>query len=96
MLFAKCQPFFFQDSMHQMIIFSYRLAFHEFINNEDIRKLFVFIRPPRQVVASLQPPTDITTKSVFFLKNNVGVKLTKDNMGESITNGVLTQWEMWK
>lgn len=61
----------------------FRLAFHEFINNEDVRRLFVYIRPPRQIIASLQPAQDLKAKSVFFLKNNVGVKLTKENMGES-------------
>ena len=61
-----------------------RLAFHEFVNNEDIRRLFVYIKPPKQIVASLQPPLDLQAKSVFFLKNNTGVKLTKENMGKTI------------
>ncbi|KAI0240669.1 Dynein beta chain, flagellar outer arm [Lamellibrachia satsuma] len=61
-----------------------RLAFHEFLNNEDVRRLFIYMRPPRQIVASLQPPHDLKTKSVFFIKNNIGVKLTKDNMDDEI------------
>jgi dynein heavy chain len=69
------------DKSFFLIFFPNRLAFHEFINNEDVRRLFVYIKPPRQIIASLQPAQDLKTKSVFFLKNNVGVKLTKDNMG---------------
>ena len=57
------------------------MSFHAFINNEDVRRLFVYVRPPRQLIASLHPPYDLKAKSVFFLKNHVGVKLTKDNMG---------------
>lgn len=59
-----------------------RLAFHEFLNNEDVRKLFVYVRPPKQLIACLTPPHDMQAKSIFFLKNNAGVKLTKENMGE--------------
>lgn len=61
-----------------------RLAFYEFINNEDVRRMFVFIRPPRQIIASLQPPHDLKYKSIFFLKSNTGTKITKDNISESL------------
>ena len=60
----------------------FRLAFYEFINNEDVRRLFVFVRPPRQIIASLIPPHDLKYKSIFFLKSNAGTKLTKDNIGK--------------
>ena len=59
----------------------FRLAFYEFINNEDIRRLFVFNRPPKQIIASLIPPHDLKYKSIFFLKCNAGTKLTKENIG---------------
>ena len=62
--------------------FFFRLAFYEFINNEDVRRLFVYVRPPRQIIASLIPPHDLRYKSIFFLKSNAGTKLTKDNIGE--------------
>ena len=61
-----------------------RLAFHEFLNNEDVRRLFVYVRPPKQLTASLHPPHVLATKSIFFLKNNVGVKLTKENIIEEV------------
>ncbi|CAH1797693.1 unnamed protein product [Owenia fusiformis] len=61
-----------------------RLAFHEFINNEDVRRLFVFIRPPKQIIASLQPPHDLTFKSIFFMKCGSGNKITKENIREEV------------
>ncbi|KAH9514965.1 hypothetical protein Btru_021540, partial [Bulinus truncatus] len=57
-----------------------RLAFYEFVNNEDIKKLFVYKSHARQIIASLQPPSELHSKSIFFLKCNPGTKLTKDNM----------------
>ncbi|VDI06318.1 Hypothetical predicted protein, partial [Mytilus galloprovincialis] len=57
-----------------------RLAFYEFINNEDVRCLYVFNRPPKQIVASLIPPHEMKYKSIFFLKCNAGTKLTKENI----------------
>ncbi|XP_064650622.1 uncharacterized protein LOC135502065 isoform X3 [Lineus longissimus] len=61
-----------------------RLAFHEFMNNEDVRRLFVFIVPPRNIVASLHPPPELKSKSIFFLKTGNGTKLTKDNMSDEV------------
>ncbi|PVD27606.1 hypothetical protein C0Q70_12770 [Pomacea canaliculata] len=61
-----------------------RLAFYEFVNNEDVKRLFVYIRPPRQLTASLLPPADLKSKSIFFLKCNPGTKLTKDNIDEEV------------
>ncbi|XP_056010102.1 uncharacterized protein LOC125667097 [Ostrea edulis] len=60
-----------------------RLAFYEFINNEDVRKLFVYSKE-RQIVASLIPPFDLKYKSIFFLKCNAGTKLTKENIGNEV------------
>ncbi|XP_052060514.1 uncharacterized protein LOC127700861 isoform X4 [Mytilus californianus] len=61
-----------------------RLAFYEFINNEDVRCLYVFNRPPKQIVASLIPPHEMKYKSIFFLKCNAGTKLTKENIGKEV------------
>ncbi|XP_052258855.1 uncharacterized protein LOC127863384 isoform X2 [Dreissena polymorpha] len=61
-----------------------RLAFYEFINNEDVRRMFVYIRPPKQLIASLQPPHDLKYKSIFFLKSNTGTKITKDNIMDEV------------
>ncbi|KAL3885754.1 hypothetical protein ACJMK2_025795 [Sinanodonta woodiana] len=61
-----------------------RLAFYEFINNEDCKRLFVYVRPPRQLTASLIPPHDLKFKSIFFLKSTAGTKLTKDNIGNEV------------
>ncbi|XP_053409232.1 uncharacterized protein LOC123561373 isoform X4 [Mercenaria mercenaria] len=61
-----------------------RLAFYEFINNEDVRKMFVFIKPPCQIIAALQPPHDLKYKSIFFLKSNTGTKITKDNISDEV------------
>ncbi|KAK2144654.1 hypothetical protein LSH36_739g00023, partial [Paralvinella palmiformis] len=73
-----------EDIKNMLLNDENRLAFHEFLNNEDIRRLFVYLRPPRQIVASLQPPHDLSYKSVFFLKANPGIKLNKDNMDEEV------------
>lgn len=62
--------------------FIFRLAFYEFINNEDVRCLYVFNRPPKQIIASLIPPHELKYKSIFFLKCNAGTKLTKENIGK--------------
>ena len=59
-----------------------RWSLNQFVNNEDVRKLFIYVRPPRQLVASLQPPYDLKSKNIFFMKTNVGVKLTKENIGK--------------
>lgn len=58
-----------------------RLAFHEFIKNEDTRCLYIYVIPPRQMRASLASPHGFTSKFIFFMKNQ-GVKLTKENIGE--------------
>nr|XP_022320176.1 dynein beta chain, flagellar outer arm-like isoform X6 [Crassostrea virginica] len=60
-----------------------RLAFYEFINNEDVRKLFVYNKE-KQIIASLIPPFDLKYKSIFFLKCNAGTKLTKENIGNEV------------
>ena len=53
----------------------------EFCNNEDVRRLFIFTREPKNtLVASLSPPAGLRTKAVFFLKTNQASKLTKDNV----------------
>jgi dynein heavy chain len=58
-----------------------RHSFLEFCNNEDVRRLFIFTREPKNtLVASLNPPTGVRTKAVFFLKTNQASKLTKDNI----------------
>ncbi|XP_069118815.1 uncharacterized protein [Argopecten irradians] len=61
-----------------------RLAFYEFINNEDVGRLFVFSRPSKQITASLIPPHDLKYKSIFFLKCKAGTKLTKENIGNEV------------
>ncbi|XP_055866060.1 uncharacterized protein LOC106055129 isoform X2 [Biomphalaria glabrata] len=61
-----------------------RLAFYEFVNNEDIKKLFVYKSHGKQITASLQPPSEIHSKSIFFLKCNPGTKLTKDNIENEV------------
>ena len=51
------------------------------MNNEDVRRLFVFVRSQRHLVASLSPPNVMQTKAIFFLKKNAQIKLTRDNLG---------------
>jgi len=58
-----------------------RLAFHEFIKNEDTKSLFVYVIPPRKLVASLKAPHGLQGKSIFFMKSQ-GAKLTRDNIGK--------------
>lgn len=60
-----------------------RLAFHEFIKNEDIKSLYVYVKPPRQIIASLKAPHTLHSKSIFFMKSQ-GAKLTRDNIGKSM------------
>ncbi|KAK6172547.1 hypothetical protein SNE40_016179 [Patella caerulea] len=61
-----------------------RLAFYEFINNEDVKRLYVYKRPPRNITASQLPPYDLQSKCIFFLKCNSGTKLAKDNMDQEV------------
>jgi len=61
----------------------YRLVFSEFFTNEDARRMFVYICPPRQIFASLSPPHDYRGKIVVFYKKNAGVKLSENNIGIS-------------
>jgi hypothetical protein len=67
--------------MELKLLFLYRLAFSEFFANEDARRLFLFVCPPRQIFASLNPPRDARGKLILFFKKNPGVKLTADNIG---------------
>lgn len=71
-----------EDLKHMFSNDENKLAFHEFFNNEDVRRLFVYVKPSKQLVASLQPPHDLKFKSIFFLKNSTGIKLTKENLSE--------------
>ncbi|XP_070202269.1 uncharacterized protein [Littorina saxatilis] len=73
-----------EDLKNMMTNDDNRLAFYEFVNNEDVKRMFVYIRPPRQITASLQPPHDLKAKSIFFLKCNPGTKLTKDNLDNEV------------
>ena len=59
-----------------------RLAFHEFIKNEDSKSLYIYVKPPRKIIASLKPPHGLHSKSIFFMKSQ-GAKLTRDNMSKS-------------
>jgi hypothetical protein len=63
------------------LIFVCRLVFSEFFMNEDARRMFIYVRPPRQIFASLSPPQEFRGKIVVFYKKNIGVKLTEDNIG---------------
>lgn len=58
-----------------------RLAFHEFIKNEDCRHLYIFTPSHRKLVASLTPPHNPNSKFMYFMKSQ-GTKLTKDNIGK--------------
>ena len=69
-----------------------RWSLNQFVNNEDVRKLFIYVRPPRQLVASLQPPYDLKSKNIFFMKTNVGVKLTKENIGKISSPQHVEKW----
>lgn len=60
-----------------------RLAFHEFIKNEDSKSLYVYVKPPRKIVASLKAPHGLHAKSIFFMKSQ-GAKLTRDNIGKQL------------
>eukprot|EP00057_Strongylocentrotus_purpuratus_P006394 XP_011660868.1 PREDICTED: dynein beta chain, flagellar outer arm [Strongylocentrotus purpuratus] len=58
-----------------------RHAFLEFCNNEDVRRLFIYTREPKNtLVASLLPPQDVRSKGVIFIKTNQATKLTKENI----------------
>ncbi|XP_033641709.1 dynein beta chain, flagellar outer arm-like [Asterias rubens] len=58
-----------------------RHSFLEFCNNEDVRRLFIFTKEPKNTLeASLSPPTGLRSKAMFFLKTNQASKLTKDNI----------------
>lgn len=59
-----------------------RLAFHEFIKNEDSRHLYVYTPTKRKIVASLNPPHNLSSKFIFFMKSH-GTKLTKDNISKA-------------
>lgn len=67
-----------------------RLAFHEFIKNEDSKSLYVFVKPPKKIVASLKAPHGLQSKSIFFMKSQ-GAKLTRDNIGKFCSITVWTE-----
>ncbi|GFO25147.1 dynein beta chain, flagellar outer arm [Plakobranchus ocellatus] len=73
-----------EDLKNMMANDENRLAFYEFVNNEDVKRLLVYMRPGRQIVAALQPPMELQSKSIYFLKCNPGTKLTKDNMDAEV------------
>ena len=67
--------------VHCCLYFTYRLGLYEFMNNEDVHCLFVSVRS-RQLTASLTPPNAFqsNSKSIFFIKKNANIKLTKENL----------------
>ncbi|GFS27875.1 dynein beta chain, flagellar outer arm [Elysia marginata] len=73
-----------EDLKNMMANDENRLAFYEFVNNEDVKRLLVYMRPGRQIVATLQPPMELQSKTIYFLKCNPGTKLTKDNMDSEV------------
>ena len=60
------------------------MAFDDFLNNENDRRLFVYSRLPRLLLTvSLLPPTHhLTSKLMCFMKLYPSTKLTMDNIGE--------------
>ncbi|XP_064599567.1 LOW QUALITY PROTEIN: uncharacterized protein LOC135466077 [Liolophura sinensis] len=75
-----------EDLRNMFINEDNRRALHEFTQNEDVRRLFVYINPgpSREIVVSLHPPENLSSKSVFFIKTNSGIKLTNENMDEEV------------
>ena len=56
----------------------------EFCNNEEVKKLFIFSTTSgsagKNLVASLNPPSGVREKSVYFVKIHDAGKLSRDNI----------------
>ena len=55
----------------------------EFCNNEEVKKLFIFSSTSpagKNLVASLNPPSGLREKSVYFVKIHEAGKLSRDNI----------------
>ncbi|XP_020627063.1 dynein beta chain, flagellar outer arm-like isoform X2 [Orbicella faveolata] len=60
-----------------------REAMFEFCNNEEVKKLFIFSSTTpagKNLVASLNPPSGLREKSVYFVKIHEAGKLSRDNI----------------
>ena len=63
-----------------------RLVVMEFLNNEDVKQLYVFSKSPSQMVASRSCASDNThEKGIYFLKTTGASKLTADQMSKAST-----------
>jgi hypothetical protein len=71
----------FYSAVNAGLMLVCRLVFSEFFTNEDARRMFIYVRPPRQMFASLSPPREFKGKIVVFYKKNTGVKLSEENIG---------------
>ena len=57
----------------------------EFLNNEDVKELYVYSKSSSQLIASKSCASDINyEKGVYFVKTKNTTKLTADLMSEHI------------
>ncbi|XP_039611018.1 dynein beta chain, flagellar outer arm-like [Polypterus senegalus] len=65
--------------------YSGRSCLAEFIRNEDIRKLFVYLKFAKgPIQASLIPPKALESKCMCLIKSRSALKLTAENIGQHV------------
>ena len=64
----------------------------EFLNNEDVKQLYVYSKSSSQMVASRSCASDNThEKGIYFLKTTGASKLTADQMSKPLTDDLIVQ-----
>ena len=52
----------------------------EFLNNEDIKYIYIYSKSTNQMIASNTGATNLNEKGVYILKTSNATKLSPDNM----------------
>ena len=56
----------------------------EFLNNEDVKQIYIYLKSPNQMVASRQCVNETNVeKGILFLKLSNSSKLTADQMSKA-------------
>ena len=58
----------------------------EFLNNEDIKYVYIYAKTANQMVASHTEISNLNEKGIYFFKTTNATKLSPDNMSNQIAS----------
>lgn len=79
--------YFLDEFNFSNINYSLRLIVMEFLNNEDVKQLYIFVKSPNHLIASRSCTTENSSdKGIFFLKISNTSKLSPETMSKLLNS----------